>query len=304
VAADLDGDGRPDLFVANDGDMNQFWRNEGERFSEQALFTGTAVNRHGQMEAGMGIGLADVDADRDWDLLLTHLTGESNTLYRNDGRGEFVDDTAAWGLHAPTLPYTGFGIGLADFDRDGWPDLLVANGAVRVIEAHRQAGNAFPLAQRDQFFRNVGGRRFEPDLVDDPVLAPAVGRGLATGDIDNDGRLDALVCNNHDRPRLLHNRTESTRPWLGLRLLSGQPERDALGAVAHLLDGAPQRQRAATDGSYLSSRDPRLLFALPEDATAAAVEVLWADGSRERFEALEAGRYHDLRQGSGREAAP
>lgn len=306
TVADFDADGRPDVFVANDGDMNQFWRNRGNRFTEQALTTGTAVNRHGQMEAGMGIGIADVDADDDWDLLLTHLTGESNTFYRNLGAGDFADDTAAWGLHATTLPFTGFGVALSDFDRDGYPDLLVANGAVRVIEAQREAGSNFPLAQRDQFFRNVDGRRFEPALVQDPVLAPAVGRGLATGDIDNDGRLDVLVCNNHGPPRLLHNRSPVAANWLGLRLVTGDPRRDALGATGQLADGqAPaQRQRAATDGSYLSARDPRLLFALPEGSETGAVDITWADGTRERFEALSADRYHTLEQGHGREVNP
>lgn len=304
AVADFDADGRPDVFVANDGDMNQFWRNEGDRLVEDALFTGTAVNRHGQMEAGMGIGIADVDGDTDWDLLLTHLTGESNTLYRNSGKGDFADDTAAWGLHATTLPFTGFGVTLSDFDRDGRPDLLVANGAVRVIEARRLAGGEFPLAQRDQLFRNSDGRRFEPMLAQDPVLAPAVGRGLATGDIDNDGRLDALICNNHGTPRLLHNRSAVEGSWVGLRLVTGSPARDALGAVGQLAGGEAQRQRAATDSSYLSSRDPRLLFALPTGDQEATVDILWADGESERFEALGAGRYHTLRQGESREVTP
>ncbi|WP_376695604.1 CRTAC1 family protein [Wenzhouxiangella sp. EGI_FJ10305] len=303
AVADFNADGRPDVFVANDGDMNQFWRNDGKRFAEQALTTGTAVNRHGQMEAGMGIGIADVDGDADWDLLLTHLTGESNTLYRNLGSSDFVDDTAAWGLHATTLAFTGFGVALSDFDRDTHPDLMVANGAVRVIEARRQAGSDFPLAQRDQFFRNVDGERFEPRLVDDSTMAPAVGRGLATGDIDNDGRIDALVCNNHDSPRLLHNQTPVRENWLGLRLVTGTPPRDALGAVGALAEGKVQRQRAATDGSYLSARDPRLLFALPADGETAAVVITWADGTRERFERLSPDRYHTLEQGDGQEPA-
>ncbi|RFF33007.1 CRTAC1 family protein [Wenzhouxiangella sediminis] len=304
AVVDLDGDGRRDVFVANDGDMNQFWRNEADRFSEQALLTGTAVNRHGQMEAGMGIAVADVDGDGDWDLLLTHLTGESNTLYRNRGQGDFFDDTAAWGLHATTLPFTGFGVALADFDRDALPDLMIANGAVRVIEAQRQADSRFPLSQRDLMLRNTGSRRFEQVMEGDPALAPAVGRGLATGDIDNDGRLDVLICNNHDRPRLLHNRAPTTGKWLGVRLVTGEPSRDALGAEGRLTQGQGQRQRAATDGSYLSARDARLLFALQGEDEAASVDVTWADGTRERFEALSAGSYHTLVQGEGQRPAP
>lgn len=303
VVADFDADGLPDVFVANDGDQNQFWRNTGAGFSEQALASGAAVNRHGRMEAGMGIGLADLQDDADWDLLLTHLTGESNTLYLNFGDGSFVDDTAAWGLQASTLPFTGFGAALADFDRDTRPDLIVANGAVRVIEARREAGEAYPLAQRDQLFRNTG-RRFEPVTGNEAALAPAVGRGLAIGDVDNDGLRDVLVCNNHGAPRLLRNRTRVDGPWVGVRAVTGEPPRDALGAVASLAGGAAQRQRVATDGSYLSAHDPRAVFALPAGAGEARVVVEWADGARERFGPLAAGHYHDLRRGEGETASP
>ncbi len=305
VVADLDQDGLPDIFVANDGDANQFWKNLGNgRFSEQALVSGTAVNRHGQMEAGMGIGLADYNDDDRWDLFLSHLDGESNTLYRNLGEGLFVDDTAAAGLLLPSLPFTGFGTAFADFDLDGNLDLFVANGAVRVEEVQRASGIDYPLKQADLVFRNLNGRRFI-DVTPDagpPLKHQSVGRGAAFGDLDNDGRTDILLCDNHGPARLLINRTGAGHDWLGLRLLTGEPARDALVAKVGLIrQGKPFRwRRAASDGSYLVANDPRVLFGLGSaDSPPQSVEVQWPDGATERFLDLMANRYHSLKQGQG-----
>lgn len=303
VIADLDDDGLPDIFVANDGDANQFWRNlGGGHFAERALVSGTAVNRHGQMEAGMGIGLADYNDDGRWDLFLSHLDGESNTLYRNLGDGFFVDDTAAAGLLAPSLPFTGFGTGFADFDLDGRLDLFVANGAVRVDARQRANGIDYPLRQADLVFRNLDGRRFANVT---PRAGPAlkyrgVGRGAAFGDLNNDGRTDILLCDNHSPTRLLINRTDTDHQWLGLRLLAGDPARDVSGTRVGLVrNGEVFRwRRAATDGSYLVASDPRVVFGLGgEGDSAQIVEVRWPDGSTERFSDLATNRYHSLSQG-------
>jgi len=305
VIADLDDDNLPDIFVANDGDANQFWKNLGNgRFSEQALAAGTAVNRHGQMEAGMGIGLADYNDDGRWDLFLSHLDGESNTLYRNLGDGLFVDDTAAAGLLVPSLPFTGFGTGFADFDLDGRLDLFVANGAVRVEEEQRDSGIDYPLRQTDLVFRNLDGRRFANVTAQaGPALShPGVGRGAAFGDLNNDGRTDVLLCENHGPARLLINQTNTDHHWLGLRLLTGQPARDALGARIGLVRDNQVRhwRRAASDGSYLVANDPRVIFGLGNDTRAEhIVEVHWPDGSTERFSDLQIDRYHTLEQGQG-----
>jgi hypothetical protein len=305
VSLDMNGDGRMDIFVANDGTANQYWQNLGDgRFEEQGLVSGTAVNRHGQMEAGMGVAVADYDRDGRFDLFLTHLDGESNTLYRNLGDGLFVDGTAGAGLAAPSLPYTGFGTVFADFDHDGFEDLFIANGAVRVEEAQRAAGSDYPLQQTDLLFRNRDGQRFDNvTATAGPAFStPAVGRGAALGDVDNDGRQDLLLCDNHGAARLLMNRSASGYRWLGLRLMSGAPGRDAIGAVVDLLNAqgqAVQRRRVATDGSYLNSNDPRIVFGLGSDRARHRVRVRWPDGKVERFGELTDSGYRTLRQGQG-----
>jgi len=306
VSLDMNGDGRMDVFVANDGAANQYWQNLGDgRFEEQGLVSGTAVNRHGQMEAGMGVAVADHDRDGRFDLFLTHLDGESNTLYRNLGDGLFIDGTARAGLAAPSLPYTGFGTAFADFDHDGFEDLFIANGAVRVEETQRAAGSDYPLQQTNLLFRNRDGRRFDnvTATAGSAFSTPAVGRGAALGDIDNDGRQDLLLCDNHGPARLLLNRTDSSHRWLGLRLTTGAPARDAIGAVVELIDDrgqVVQQRRVATDGSYLNSNDPRVVFGLGSLTDLFTVRVRWPDGVIERFEELEHSTYQTLRQGEGR----
>ncbi len=311
VALDMNGDKRLDLFVANDGDANQYWESLGDgRFLEQGLVSGTAVNRHGQMEAGMGIAVADYNRDGLWDLFLTHLDGESNTLYRNLGGGLFVDTTAGAGLLAPSLPYTGFGTGFADFDLDGLEDLFIANGAVRVEEEQRASGLSYPLRQTNLLFRNRDGHRFDnvSAQAGPAFIQAAVGRGSALGDVNNDGLEDLLLCDNHGPSRLLLNRTETDRDWLGLRLLTGSPARDALGADVVLIkrgSKTEQRQRVATDGGYLNSNDPRVVFGLGQhEQDSLAVRVHWPDGSIEQFSDLESSRYQTLSQGEGEPWTP
>lgn len=305
VAADLSGDRRQDIYVANDGDPNLFWRNQGNgRLRDVAWPSGTAVNRDGRMEAGMGVDAADLDGDGALDLVVTHLTGESNTYYRNLGGGLFEDDTGTMSLAAASLPYTGFGIGTADFDLDGWLDLFVVNGAVRVIESQREAGVQYPLREPDQIFRNNGGNGFEDVTarLSDALGPPAVGRGAAFGDLNNDGLMDALVCNSHDRPRLYLNRSAGEHRWLGVRATTGDPARDALGATTAIVDNGNPRllRRVATDGGYLSAHDPRVVFGLGDDRREHHdVLVDWPDGQRERFTDIPANRYSTLHQGGG-----
>ncbi|MDH3745886.1 MAG: VCBS repeat-containing protein, partial [Acidobacteriota bacterium] len=159
VAADLDGDGWPDLYVGNDGTPNQMWVNRKDgTFRNQALIAGTAVNMVGEPEASMGVSIADFDADGDEDIFLTHLIRETNTVYVNDGGGLFEDATSETGLGSPSWLYTGFGTAWIDFDNDGWLDLVVANGAVEVVEELAAKRDPYPLHQPNQLYRNEGAR--------------------------------------------------------------------------------------------------------------------------------------------------
>jgi hypothetical protein len=309
VAGDFDGDGWPDLFVANDGMPNFLWRNRHDfTFEEAALPAGAALDSAGRTQANMGIAAGDFDGDGDDDLLVTHIVGEASTLFVNDGHGNFEDRTADSGLAAATLPTTGFGAGFLDYDNDGRLDLLIANGAVSLIEEQAARGSAYPYAQAPQLLRNLGGGRFMDVSREagEAFRQPGVGRGVAFGDVDNDGGMDALIVDGAGPVRLLMNQVGGKKPWLGLRLL-GRPagakgRRDMLGArVAVLRRGAPTLwRRAATDGSYASASDPRVLMGLDEGSDVTEVRVAWPDGRTEAFPPPRLGTYTDLVQGAGR----
>lgn len=302
VAADLDSDGLVDLYVANDLRRNLLWRNLGTkdgipRFEDIALFSGTAVSMEGRAQASMGIVAGDIDGDGDDDLFMTHLSGDTNTLYLNDGHGAFVDASAGSGMAAPSVPQTGFGTVLIDIDNDGTQDAVVANGEVRVIETQAQADDPLPLKQTNQMFLNDGKGRFVDvsARAGDEFQRLEVSRAFALGDVDNDGRSDLLLTNNGGRARLLMNRSNAANHWIGLRVLSPQG-RDALGVriAVERTPGNWMWRRVATDGSYLAANDPRVLVGLGADAGPVNVRALLADGREQVWTRLPVDRYHTL----------
>jgi hypothetical protein len=304
VAGDWNGDGRMDLYVANDGVENQLWINQGDgTFLDEALLAGCAVNGLGQPEASMGIASADFDNDGDLDLFLTHLTNETNTLYVNVGGAMFEDRTATSGLGAPSRKYTGFGTAFFDYDNDGWLDVLVANGAVNLAGVQDRTA-PFPYHQANQLFRSRRDGTFEEvTAAGGPAFALSeTSRGAAFGDLDNDGDVDVVVSNDGGPVRVLINEVGQDRPWLGLRLVLGEPGRDAIGAWVRVEPAgeAAQWRLVTTGGSYASASDPRLLVGLGSAATAAAtVTVRWPDGGEEEWRGLRTGRYHVLVKTSG-----
>jgi hypothetical protein len=321
TASDFDGDGRIDLYVANDGSANQLWLNrpgaDGRaRFVNEALLAGCAVNEAGQPEASMGVIAGDFSGDGSPDLFMTHLARETNTLYVNDGSGLFEDRSQESGLGPPSWEGTGFGTALIDYDNDGWIDLFVANGAVTLIQEQVRSGEVYALKQRNQLYRNLGAGRFEEvpaATAGEELERMEVSRGVALGDVDNDGDSDLLLANNAGPARLLVNQVGQDRPWLGLRLVGGEPPRDQLGARATLYrQGAPPLVREArTDGSFASAGDPRVLFGLGRPAGGAAaghgvekVRVRWPSGRVEEWTGLPTGAYTTLREGTGEPIAP
>jgi enediyne biosynthesis protein E4 len=303
VAADFDGDGWPDLFVANDGTANQLWVNKGDgRFEDQGLLSGTALSADGLPEGSMGVAAEDVDGDGDDDLVVTNLPREAARLYVNQGKGVFQDATGAWGLAAPTAPFTGFGTGLFDYDGDGWLDLFVVNGAVSNVEGQR--GQPYPFGERNLLLRSLAGRRFE-EVASWAGLAwevREVGRGAAFGDIDGDGDVDVLVTNNNGPVRLFLNEAPR-RPWLMVRLQGGPGENSAgIGARVGLVrTGRPTLwRRVHTDGSYLSASDPRVHFGLGDEAAVDAVVVQWPRGRREEWLRPRTSTVVTLREGEGK----
>ncbi|MEP7012162.1 MAG: CRTAC1 family protein [Acidobacteriota bacterium] len=308
VAGDLNGDGRLDLFVANDGADSFLWSNQGDfKFREEGLISGVAVNAAGRPEAGMGIALGDADGDGDDDLFITHLTTETNTLYENLGGGFFEDATAKSGLGPPSLPMTGFGTHFLDVENDGLLDLAAFNGAVNLAGAMRQGEGLAPYAEPDQLFRNLGSGKFADasGQAGPAFTTPRVSRGAAFSDIDNDGDTDILVVDADSPVRLLINESGNKNLWLGLRFVGipagSKAEREFPGTRVEVMrKGAPSLwRRAATDGSYESANDPRVLVGLGTASEVTGIRVFWPDGLVETFPPPPLRTYTTLVRGSG-----
>jgi hypothetical protein len=302
--ADFNGDGWIDVYVANDETPNQLWINQKNgTFKDDALLSGAAVSGEGRPQASMGVDAGDYDGDGDDDLVMDNLTGEGNTLYKNDGTGLFEDVSLPSGLQTASWKLTGFGAAWLDYDNDSRLDLLTVNGAIKRIEEQARAGEALPLRQERQLFHNLGNGRFaEVGKQSGAAFATLeVGRGAAFGDLDNDGDTDVVVSNNNGPARVLLNQAGSRKPWLGLRLVTGQPGRDALGATVELhRPGKPVlRRRARSDGSYASANDPRVLFGLGDTPQVTKVVVRWPSGKVEEFKDLPTGVYTTLKEGVG-----
>ena len=240
----------------------------------------------------MGVDAEDFDADCDVDLFVTHLATETNTLYVNQGEW-FSDSSNQAGLAASSGPFTGFGTGWFDADNDGDLDLFSANGAVSSIAALREAGDAYPLRQRNQLWLNNGRGRYS-EVLDEPAFsALEVSRGVAFGDLDNDGDVDLVTANNRGAARVYRNTAGAS--WLGVDL-RGKHGETAVGAEVWLESSPCPRRRVATDGSFASANDPRIVFGRAEDATPQVVYVRWPDGTETRFGPLALGRYHRIQQ--------
>ncbi len=293
--ADLDLDGRSDIFVANDGRPNFLFRNRGdETFSEEGLIRGAAYSGDGREQAGMGVDAADIDFDSDPDLVVTNFSHDYTTLYENLGAGFFVDASYKRGIGKDTYFPLSWGVRFVDLDADSDLNLYIANGHI-YPDVDRVAPET-SYAEPDQVFRNDGSGRF---ALDPWVSARRSSRGLATGDYDNDGRIDLLVTTIDGPAELLHNETEPSGAGILVRLVGSQSARDGLGAVVTLeTSSGKQRREAGTSGSYASARDSRVHFGLGNE-DARAVEVQWPSGARERLEVPRAALLLVIKEGVG-----
>jgi hypothetical protein len=296
AAADLDGDGRTDLFVANDMLANQLWIQGADgRFRDRALALGCALSSRGEAESGMGVQAFDYEEDGDLDLFITHLRGQGHVLFRWSGHG-FVDRTAPAGLSASTLGDTGFGCGFADFEHDGDLDLYVGNGHVILEEPF--ADERQPYAQSDFLALQGENARFERVAAERVTSPRALGstRGVALGDVDGDGDIDVLTTDCGGDLKLLLNEAPKRGSWIAARVLERSGS-DALGARVRLRAGGRDRWRILDTGSsYCSSQSPVVHFGLEPSARVEELEVHWTDGTRQSFGALAAERTHVLRR--------
>jgi len=302
VAADFNGDGRTDLYVANDTAANRLWLNQGNgTFRESALEAGVAYDANGRTKAGMGVTAEDIDDAGTLAILVTNLTREGATLFRG-AKGVFEDVSSQYGLAAPTFGFTGFGTQWLDYDNDGRLDLFIANGAVTIVESQRD--ERYPYRQRNQLFHGEGPAekfRETSDIAGDALQRLAVARGAAIGDIDNDGAVDVLVTNNNGPVQLLHNEVGPSQHWLEVRLEGVKTNRFGIGARVGLVrDGQDTVwRRVHTDSSYLSASDVRVHFGLGNRPDVRALIVSWPDSVEERWDNVKTDRVVVLKQGTG-----
>ena len=296
--ANLDGDGLPDLFVANDSTPNLFYRNLGNGvFEELGLLSGLAFNAHGVEQAGMGVAAGDYLNQGRLSLYVTHFSEEYNTLYRNEGGLNFSDVTTRSGLDRPTLPYVGWGTLFADFDNDGWLDIFVANGHVFPNVDQLQESSVAPYRQQSLLFRNLGDGRFEeqPGLLH--LDREQSSRGAASADLDGDGRLDVVLSNIDAAPALFWNESAGGNRHLRIRLVGSGRNRLALGAQVRVRSGdLRQLREVRSGGSYLSQSELVLHFGLGSRTSADLVEVRWPTGETSVLRGVETGAEITIRQ--------
>ena len=299
VAADLDGDGWQEIYVACDSTPSLLFHNRGNgTFAELGLQSGLAVNEDGSEQAGMGIAIGDFDLDGRLDALKTHFAEDTVALYRNTGHLGFDDVTMRTGLGVETR-YVSWGDGIVDLENDGLPDLFWVTGSVfpEVERKHPE----FPHKSPRILFRNLGNSRFE-ELLDEagPAIAePHSSRGVAFGDFDNDGDLDILIMNMNEPPSLLRNDVSGGGHWLKVKLVGTRSNRSAIGSVVTVTYGdRRQAQAVMAASSYLSCGDRRLHFGLGKAETA-DVEIAWPSGVRESFKAIPSNQLITVKEGAG-----
>ena len=289
AVADYDRDGHIDLFVANDSMGEFLYHNKGDgTFEELGLASEVAVDLDGRTYAGMGVDFADYNNDGWPDIVVTDLANQRYALYQNNGDSSFTYASNTAGIGQMTMAHSGWGVRFFDYDNDGWKDLLIAQGHdLDTIELN------YPnLHYRETMLlaRNTGHGFVDVSQQSGSIFHDAwVARGMAIGDLDNDGRVDAVVTTNDGEVHILHNETPSKNHWILLKLVGHESNRDAIGAEVKLVTAAgPQYATVSTASSYLSSNDKRVHFGLGQDTTAQRIEIRWPSGIRQTLKDIAA----------------
>ncbi len=301
--ADVNGDGRPDLLVANDSTPNYLYVNKGDgTFEDQSYLSGYALNESGREVANMGIAAGDYENNGHLSIVNTTFSDDYNVLFQNDGKGNFSDISYQAGIAESSIPFVSFADGFLDYDNDGWKDLLIINGHVYPeVDKHPEWGTSY--AERPLLYHNLKNGKFElvPAVEGTGLAVVSVGRGAAFGDLFNDGKIDVVVNNMDSVPALLRNVNPDHHQWVELKLIGGpKSPRDAVGATVYLIaNGIRQRGDVLSGGSYLSSNDMRVHFGLGDATDAGTAEIRWPSGAKETVKLPAVDRIYTITEGKG-----
>jgi hypothetical protein len=300
---DINNDGKVDLLVGDDSTPNYLYLNKGDgTFEDVSYASGYALNEAGRETATMGIAAGDFENNGMEDVFDTTFSDDYKPFYRNEGDANFTDISYQVGIAEISVPFLGWGTAFLDYDNDGWKDLLMSDGHVYPQVDKQPWGTSW--AQRPMLFHNLGGKKFEvvPAVTGSGLSDVIAGRGLAVGDLFNDGKMDAVINVMDGHPVLLRNVSADNNHWLELKLVAGpQGPRDAVGATVYVsADGMKQRGDVLSGGSYGSTSDPRPHFGLGQATKVDDIEVHWPGGKVEHFTVPEVDRIVTITEGSGK----
>ena len=295
ICSDFDENGLIDIFVANDSTPNFFYKNNGNgTFEESGFISGTAVNENGSEQGSMGVTVADYDHDGNLDLFVTNFDDDYNTLYHNDGKLSFTDISHAAKVAAVSLPYVGWGTKFFDYDNDGWVDLFVANGHVYPqIPTYKQR-NFMHRNNRDGTFSEIG------EQLGAPLNEKRAGRGVAFGDLDNDGDVDLVINNLDGLPTVLRNDGGNVNNSILVKLVGVKSNRAGIGAMVKVVAGdLVQKDEVRSGDSYISQSDLRLHFGLEKRTKIDLIEIRWPSGIIDKLTGAKVNSVVSVKEGSG-----